>query len=175
MRSYQMRQKLFSLRDQFRVRDAEGNSVYVIKGRLISIRDRLSFEDVHGQQLLDIRQKLVSLRPQYRIYSGGRLCAIVQKRLLSVLGSRFVISLKGEPNLLAKGNFLDYEYRFLRRGRQVAQVSKRWFTLADSYGVQVDEESVGGLLVLACAVIIDLINHNPKREDPKVEPYRDGT
>ena len=169
MRRYQMRQKLFSLRDQFRIRDADGNDAYVVKGRLISIRDRLSFEDVRGQQLLDIRQKLVSWRPQYRIYSQGRLCAIVQKRLLSVLGSRFVISLKGEQNLLAKGNFLDYEYRFLRRGRQVAQVSKRWFTLADSYGVQVDEESVGGLLILACAVIIDLINHNPKREDPDDE------
>ena len=174
MRSYQMRQKLFSLRDQFRIRDAEGNDVYVVKGRLISIRDRFSFEDVHGRELLDIRQKLVSWRLQYRIYCEGRLCAIVQKRLLSVLGSRFVISIKGEPNLLAKGNFLDYEYRFVRRGRQVAQVSKRWFTLADSYGVQVDEESVGGLLILACAVIIDLINHNPKQEDPRVEPSRDG-
>ena len=169
MRSYQMRQKLFSLRDQFRIRDAEGNDVYVVKGRLISIRDRFSFEDVHGRELLDIRQKLVSWRLQYRIYCGGRLCAIVQKRLLSVLGSRFVISIKGEPNLLAKGNFLDYEYRFLRRGREVARVSKRWFTLADSYGVQVDEERVGDLLILACAVIIDMINHNPRRKDPDDE------
>jgi uncharacterized protein YxjI len=160
-----MRQKLWSLRDQFRIRDAEGDDVYVVKGRLISIRDRFSFEDVHGRQLLEIRQKLVSWRPQYRIYVEGRLCAIVQKRLLSVLGSRFVISIKGEPNLLAKGNFLDYEYRFLRRGRQVARVSKRWFALTDSYGVQVDEERVGDLLILACAVIIDMINHNPKRED----------
>jgi uncharacterized protein YxjI len=173
MRRYQMRQKLFSLRDQFRIRDAEGTSIYVVKGRLISIRDRLSFEDTNGQQLLDIRQKLVSWRPQYRLYSQGRLCAIVQKRLLSVLGSRFVISIKGEPNLLAKGNFLDYEYRFLRGRQQVAQVSKRWFTLADSYGVQVDEESVGGLLILACAVIIDMINHNPKREDVKDESPED--
>ena len=174
MRSYQMRQKLFSLRDQFRIRDAEGNDAYVVKGRLISIRDRFSFEDVQGRQLLEIRQKLVSWRPQYRIYSEGRLCAIVQKRLLSVLGSRFAISIKGEPNLRAKGNFLDYEYRFLRGRRQVAQVSKRWFALADSYGVQVDEERVGDLLILACAVIIDMINHNPKREGLEDEPSRDG-
>jgi uncharacterized protein YxjI len=175
MHRYQMRQKLFSLRDQFRVRDAAGANVYVIRGRLISIRDRLSFEDVHGRQLLDIRQKLVSWRPQYRIYCEGRLCAVVRKRLLSVLGSRFVISLKGEPNLLAKGNFLDYEYRFLRGGQHIAQVSKRWFTLTDSYGVQVDEESVGDLLILACAVIIDMINHNPKREDLEDESSTNET
>jgi len=173
MRSYQMRQRLFSLRDQFRIRDAEGNEVYVVKGRLISIRDRFSFEDVHGRQLLEIRQRLVSWRPQYRITCEGRPCAIVQRRLLSVLGSRFVISIKGEPNLLAKGNFLDYEYCFLRGRRKVAQVSKRWFTFADSYGVQVDEESVGDLLILACAVIIDMINHNPKRKDREDEWFRD--
>jgi len=165
MRRFRMRQRLFTLRDKFRVRDSDGDIVYLIRGRLVSIRDRLLFEDPDGRDLAEVRQRLVAWRPQYRIFREGRLAAIVSKRLLSVFGSRFVISLRGGGRLLAKGNFFDYEYRFLRGGSQVAQVARRWFTLADTYGVQIEDEELDELLVLACAVVIDMINHNPERDE----------
>jgi len=172
MRRFRMRQRLLTLRDRFRIRDADGEIAYAVRGRLISLRDRLLFEDADGRDLLEVRQRLVAWRPQYRIFREGRLAAIVSKRLLSVLGSRFVISLRGGGKLLAKGNFFDYEYRFLRGRDQVAQVSKRWFTLADTYGVQIEDEELDELLVLACAVVIDMINHNPERNEPE-QPDQD--
>jgi uncharacterized protein YxjI len=159
MRRYRMRQKLFSLRDQFRIQDAGGDDVYVVKGKLISLRDRLTFSSTEGEELLEIQQKLVSLKPQYRIYRDDRLYAVVKKRLLSLLKARFNIEVEDGPTLEAKGNFLDYEYKFLRGDAEVARVSKTWFALRDSYGVQVSDE-VDDLLILACAVVIDMINHD---------------
>lgn len=159
MRRYRMKQKLFSLRNQFRIQDSAGNDVYTVSGKLISLRDRLTFSDVEGEELLEIRQKLVSLKPQYRIYRGDRLYAVVKKRLLSLLKARFDIEVEGGPTLEAQGNFLDYEYKFLQGEMEVAHVSKTWFALRDSYGVQVSDE-MDDLLILACAVVIDMINHD---------------
>ncbi|MCA9220512.1 MAG: hypothetical protein KDA71_09315, partial [Planctomycetales bacterium] len=59
----------------------------------------------------------------------------------------------------AEGDFFDHEYRFTRNGRSVATVSKRFFSLSDTYGVEVaaGEDDV---LILACAVVIDLCSHD---------------
>lgn len=159
MRRYRMKQKLFSLRDQFRIQDADGQDVYVIKGKLISMRDHLTFSNIEGEELLEIRQKLVSLKPQYRIYRDDNLYAVVKKRLLALLKARFDIEVEDGPALEAKGNFLDYEYKFFHGDDEVARVSKTWFALRDSYGVQVSDE-IDDLLILACAVVIDMINHD---------------
>ena len=60
--------------------------------------------------------------------------------------------------LEASGDFLDHEYVFERSGRVVARVSKKWFSLADTYAVDVDEGQ-DDVLVLAAAVVIDLVSH----------------
>jgi uncharacterized protein YkuJ len=50
------------------------------------------------------------------------------------------------------------EYAFERSGRVVARVSKKWFSLADTYAVDIDEGQ-DDVLVLAAAVVIDLVSH----------------
>ena len=68
----------------------------------------------------------------------------------------------GPDDLEAKGNFIDHEYSFERGGRQVARVSKKWFSFSDTYGIEIDDRE-DDVLVLASAVVIDLVSH----PDPK--------
>ena len=67
----------------------------------------------------------------------------------------------GPNDLVAEGNFLDREYAFTRHGQPVAQVSKRWFRLTDTYGIETapGEDDV---LILCAAVVIDLCCHPDK-------------
>jgi len=51
------------------------------------------------------------------------------------------------------------EYTFTRAGQSVAEVSKRWFTLTDSYGVDI-QEGEDDLLILASTVVIDMVCHS---------------
>ncbi|HEX6544329.1 MAG TPA: hypothetical protein VF040_21410 [Ktedonobacterales bacterium] len=41
----------------------------------------------------------------------------------------------------------------------MAAVSKQWFSLTDSYGVEV-APGMDDVLILACAVVIDLVNED---------------
>ena len=45
--------------------------------------------------------------------------------------------MEGGPDLKIKGNIVDHEYSLERDGATVAEVSKRWFRVADTYGVEV--------------------------------------
>ena len=63
------------------------------------------------------------------------------------------------PDLEVIGNIFSHEYRFMLQGKEVAHVSKRWISLSDRYGVQVNDDE-DALLYLACAIVIDMVSHN---------------
>jgi uncharacterized protein YxjI len=159
-----MKQRVLTITDKFTIKDDRGNDVYKVKGKLISLGDRLDFEDMHGNEVAEIKEELISLTPSFRVFRGGKLQADLSKKLLTVFRDKFKVDMKdGTKDLEITGNILDHEYTF-RRGRdEVASVSKRWVSIGDTYGVDiVDGED--DVLILACAVIVDMIAHDQGKE-----------
>lgn len=56
----------------------------------------------------------------------------------------------------AQGNILDHEYEIHEGRNQVAEVSKKWFRVADSYGVDI-APGADDILILAITVVIDMM------------------
>jgi uncharacterized protein YxjI len=54
----------------------------------------------------------------------------------------------------AKGNIVDHEYKIERDGDEIAEVSRRWFRVRDTYGVEIDPGQ-DAALILATVVCID--------------------
>lgn len=157
-----MRQKLLCFGDDFQIKDAEGRERYYVDGKALSFGDKLSFQDMAGNELAFIRQKLLAWGPTYQIYCDGDLAAVVKKHLFTLFRCKFTVDVPGPDDLEAQGSFMDMEYTFERGGRTVAEVSKKWFSIRDTYGVDIDrgEDEV---LILASAVVIDLICHGDKK------------
>jgi uncharacterized protein YxjI len=82
---------------------------------------------------------------------GGN--ATVHKALVG-LRDRFKIEVDGGPDLSAHGNLVDHEYEIERDGHRVATVSKKWFRVRESYGVEVEPDQ-DDALILAITVSID--------------------
>jgi uncharacterized protein YxjI len=155
---YVMRQKLWAWGDDFTVKDEAGQDRFFIDGKAWSFGDKLSFQDMHGSELALIRQRLLSWGPTYEIEQGGRLVAVVKKKLFTLFHHQFTVDETATPDpidLEVDGNFWDYEYTFTRSGQTVAVVSKQWFSWSDTYGVDV-ADGENDVLVLACAVVVDL-------------------
>ena len=58
-----------------------------------------------------------------------------------------------------KGNLLDHEYSFFKGRDKVAEVSKKWFHLTDTYRVQI-EQGEDEILILAATVAVDQLSHD---------------
>ena len=159
---YAMKQKLFCWGDDFTIKTPDGQDVFFVDGKAFSIGDKLSFQDMQGKELAFIRQKLLSWGPTYEIYRDGELYATVKKHLFTLFRCRFTVDVPGPDDLEAAGNFLDMEYTFTRSGKVAAEVSKRWFSWADTYGVDIADEE-DDVLILASTVVIDMICHGDKR------------
>ncbi len=158
---YLIREKLLCLGDDFVIRDESGRLRYQVDGRAFTLlREKLSFQDASGNEVAFIREKLLALRKSYEIHRGGDRVAVVKKDLFNLFRVGFTVDVPGPDDYEAKGSILDHEYTFRRGGRVVAEVSKRWFTLRDTYAVDI-EEGEDDVLILASAIVIDQICHDP--------------
>jgi uncharacterized protein YxjI len=152
---YMIRQVLFRLGNDSEITDESGQRVYEVDGKVLSLRDVLVIKDTAGNQVAQVQRKLIALRPTYEITAGGQELAEVRKHLFTPFGDKFTIDVPGADDLEMKGNLLDHEFTIQRGGQTVATVSKQWFTLRDTYGVDVDPgENV--LLILTSVLALDL-------------------
>jgi uncharacterized protein YxjI len=160
---YIMRQKLLSLGDDFTIKDGEGRDVLYVDGKVFSLGDKLIFKDGEGREVARVTERLLSIGPAWEVSRDGRPYATVKKSLFSILHCKFTVDVPGPDDLEARGNLLDHEYTFTRDGKVVAEVSKKWFSWTDSYGVDV-AEGEDDVLLLACAVVIDMACHKDEQD-----------
>jgi uncharacterized protein YxjI len=160
---YVMRQKLLSLGDDFTIKDGEGRDVFYVDGKVLSIGDKLIFKDGQGNEVARVTERLLSIGGAWEVSRDGQPYATVKKSLFSILHCKFTVDVPGPDDLEARGNLLDHEYAFTRGGQVVAEVSKKWFSWTDSYGVDV-AEGEDDVLILACAVVIDMACHKDEKD-----------
>jgi uncharacterized protein YxjI len=83
---------------------------------------------------------------------------MVKKALITPLRERWTVNVRGGPDMEIQGNILDHEYRIELGRQRVAEVSKKWFRIADSYGVEIDPGQ-DDILILAATVAVDMMAH----------------
>ena len=156
---YQMRQKLISFGDDFYIENEAGQKVFKVDGKVLRVRDTLVFKDMQGNKLCQIQERLLTIKDVMAIEDGqGHEIAKVKKALITPLRDRWTVKVRNGPDLDVQGNILDHEYEIKEGRRKVAQVSKKWFRIRDTYGVEIapDQEDV---VILAVTVALDNMAH----------------
>jgi uncharacterized protein YxjI len=105
---------------------------------MLRIKDSMAIEDAEGDKIAEVK-----------------------KALIAPLRDRWTVKIRNGPDLDVQGNILDHEYEIKEGRRKVAQVSKKWFRVRDTYGVEVapDQEDV---VILAITVALDNMAHSGK-------------
>jgi uncharacterized protein YxjI len=156
---YQMRQKLVSIGDDYWIENDAGERVFRVDGKAMRLRNTLDLEDAAGTKLCRIQTRVLHLRDSMAIEDpdGNRL-ALVHKALISPLRERWKVDLADDQEWKVQGNVLDHEYELEADGRKIAEISKKWFRVRDTYGVEIapDEDAV---LALAVTVAVDTMTH----------------
>ncbi|MBR2283982.1 MAG: LURP-one-related family protein [Ruminococcus sp.] len=151
-----IRQKVFSWRSRFSVRDESGNDVYSAWGEIMTIGRKLHVEDSFGEEKLLIHQKVLTILPRYRIYCGGRFAAEIQRKL-SLFRAKYDISGPQCPGWSVTGSVTNHNYSIMSDSGTVATVSKAWLSWGDSYEIDYTDPD-DELLVLAAVLAIDCMN-----------------
>jgi len=157
---YQMREKLVSIGDDFWIENEHGEKTYKVDGKALRVRQTLIFEDRSGRELAKIQERMLRVKDSMEVEGpGGDQMAMVKKALIAPLRERWTVKIKGGPDLQVQGNILDHEYTIGEGRDKVAEVSKKWFRLRDTYGVEI-EAGQDDILILAVTACIDQMAHD---------------
>jgi uncharacterized protein YxjI len=150
-----MREKLLSIGDDFWIQNESGQRAFKVDGKALRLRKTLIIEDPQGTALVQIQDRPIRIRDVMEIEdAAGATIATVAKAMITPLRERFTVTVAAGGQLQAQGNIVDHEFNIEADGKKVAEVSKKWFRIRDSYGVEV-APGQNAVLILAITVCID--------------------
>ncbi|MEE1843949.1 LURP-one-related family protein [Streptomyces sp. NPDC007076] len=159
-----VRERLFAIGDDYWIEDADGRKVFLVDGKAMRVRDTFELKDAQGRILVEIRQKLLSLRDTMLIERDGEHLATVKRKRLSLLRNHYRVTLVDGTELDVSGKILDREFAVDYDGELLAQISRRWLTVRDSYGIDVVREDADTALLIAVSVCV-IVLAEKERED----------
>jgi uncharacterized protein YxjI len=156
---YQMREKLFAIGDDYWIENEQGEKTFKVNGKALRVRKTFILEAPNGDELFKIQERKLTIRDTMKIERDDDTVATIKKALITPLRDRFSIEVEDGEDMSAKGNIVDHEYEIERDGEKVAEVSKRWFRVRDTYGIEI-APGQDDALILAATVCIDEMSHD---------------
>jgi uncharacterized protein YxjI len=153
---YRMRQNLVASSDDYWIENALGSRVFFVDVKAYRLREHLGFKDLQGKELAAIQERVMRIKDTYSIYRKGNVLATVKKTLVTQLYQRFDVHVAGAENMEVQGNIVEHEYEIYEGGNKKAEISKKWFRIASSYGVDI-VPGADDILILAITVVIDMM------------------
>ena len=151
---YRMRAKLFAIGDDYWIDTDDDRHAFKVNGKAMRIRDTFVLEGPSGEELFKAQERKLRVRDTMKVERGGEAVATIKKAMITPLRERFTIDVQDGGELRAKGNIVDHEYEIERDGRKIAEISKRWFRVRDTYGIEI-APGEDDALILAITACID--------------------
>ncbi len=147
-----IKQKVFSWKDKFYVKDKDGNDKYYIEGEFFSIGKKLHIYDMNGGEVAYVHQKVLSFLPRFYVFVGDTQVAEIVKEFTLFRNKYRIDGLNWEVN----GNLWDHDYEITSNGRPIVTIAKSWFSWGDSYMLDIANAS-DAVHALAVVLAIDCV------------------
>lgn len=160
-----VRERLLGIGDDYWIEDDQGQKVFFVDGKAMRLRETFELKDMQGRVLIDIRAKMLSLRDKMVIERDGETLATVKRKRLSLLRNHYRVALVDGTELDVSGKIMDREFAIEYEGELLADISRRWFRVRDTYGLQITREDADPTLLLAIAVCVIRLAEKERGDD----------
>ena len=149
-----MKQKVFSWRDKFYIKDEYGTDRYYVEGEFFTIGKKLHVFDMRGREVAYIHEKVFSLLQRFLVYCNDSAVAELVKRF-TLFRARYEINGLGWE---VDGSFWEHDYTVSSGMLPVVQIHKVWMSWGDSYELDIarpEDEVLALAVVLAIDAVMD--------------------
>lgn len=149
-----MKQKVFSWRDRFSIKDAQEQDRYYVEGEIFTIGKKLHLFDTFGNEVAYVQQKVLTFLPRFFVFVNGQQVAEIVKEFTFFYPKYRIEGLGWE----VEGDFLAHDYSITDRGREIVNIHKVWLAWGDTYELRIADgvnEAMAVAVVLAIDCVID--------------------
>lgn len=162
---FQVRERVFGFGDDFWIVDEHGDRAFFVDGKVLRLHDTLEMKDPSGAIVATVHKKMLSIRDAMKVERDGETIATVRKALFTPFREKFTAELADGTEIEITGDFIDKEFVMRLDDEPIAAVSRKWFRIRDTYGVDMSD-GADAPLILAIAVCVDrLLEHDDDQDD----------
>jgi len=156
---YYIKQKVFSLRDKFKITTESQKDLYQVAGKFLSISNKLELQNIDGSVVLHAKKQVLSFLPKYFVYTPHNdELAVIQRKF--AFKPKFEIRV-GAENLHVEGSLFGHSFHIMNDDDIVASIQKKVISWGDTYEIEVFTEQ-NLELYLFIVIIIDQVIHEQK-------------
>ncbi len=147
-----IKQKVFSWKERFFVKDEHEIDRYYVEGELFSWGKKLHIYNMNQEEVAFIKQEVFSFMPRFYVLVNGVEVAEIVKEFTFFFPRYRIDGMGWEID----GDFFDHNYKITKSGMPIVQISKEWFTWGDCYQLNVSNEA-DEVIALAVVLAIDCV------------------
>ena len=147
-----MKQKVFSWRSRFTIKDEYEQDRYFVEGEFFTFGKKLHIYDALGAEIALIQQKAFSFRPRFFVYIHDRFVAEIVKEYTFLRPRYTILGLDWK----IEGDFWAHDYIITKFGEPVVRVCKEWLSWGDSYAIMIEHDD-DMIAALAVVLAIDCV------------------
>lgn len=170
-REFLLQEKFFSVRDKIKVLDIDRKELGVFISKLISIGKNYRLYDINDQEnaILTVKEKVVSIRATYSFFKGEKddanLIGKLKGKIISIKPKYWFEDPEGNKLFTMKGSIWKFKYIIFLEDKQVAEISKKFWKIKDTYGIRIDASVDDDSAMLILGIVAML--HHEKEEAQK--------
>ncbi|GES31648.1 LURP-one-related family protein [Streptomyces angustmyceticus] len=162
---YAVRDRIFGIGDDYWIDDEQGRHAFLVDGKALRLRETFELKDTERRVLITIRKKMLSVRDTMTIERDDKPLATIKRKRLSLLRNHYRVALVDGTELDVSGKILDREFAVEYDGELLAEISRRWLTVRDTYVVNVVRDDADPALLIAVAVCVIRLAERERGDD----------
>lgn len=159
MKYVYLKQKVFTIRDAFRVYDDAQTILYEAKGKVLTLNSRRDlFKAGEASAIYTMKQKVFSFVPTYFLYDRQeKQIAKMAQQLFVFFGTKFNLLIQ-DKRYQVTGDFFGYQFAISDDAGMVVQISKKFLSWGDTYQIAIHDDFDEALAVSVVLMIDDFID-----------------
>jgi uncharacterized protein YxjI len=163
MKQFYLKQKVFALRDRYKVYDEEQTLAYYVEGKMFSFTRLMNFyREKDKQHLYIIKKNFISFLPKYRLLNPDETQVAMLTKRISFMKHKFDIT-SDLGDLKMEGNMWGHDFKVMDGDNILLEVHKKWLSWGDTYQITIHDDSKTELL-LALVLMIDDCLHDSQNQ-----------
>jgi len=160
---YYLKQKKFTFKDKFTVKDEAGNDLFQVQGKVFSMKNKIDLMNMDGSTVLSAEKKMWSFMSAYFILSPHNEQIALVKRKFG-FKPNFSITM-GNEELTVSGSIFGHQFVIKDGDKELVRISKKIISWGDAYEVDIEDDRNKELLLFVVIVIDQVIEEAKRRNN----------
>ena len=152
LKTFRLKQELWSLGGRFTISDELGIAHYQCEGSFFQIPKTFTIRDMQGNLVSQIEKELLAFLPTFKVKLANGDTFTLRKEWI-FFKPRYQID---NLQMVVQGDFWDMDFDLTREGQLLARISQEWLRMTSTYTIEVYDESYADLII-SLVVAIDYV------------------